>query len=501
MDHQIKGARGVKRLLLQGLFRILVVSPPGSGKTKLMIWFLYWLVDSGIPVLLIVPKGYILDQFLVDLDALGLEYGIIRSGCKENRGPLIQIGTYQTLIRRNLPPAKYVFIDEAHRTMCDSIQKIIDHYSNPRVLGFSGSPCRSDGRPLGGPDGFQAMFECSTVQELIDCGMLVKGEYYGADIYPDLSEVEKSGADYNQEQLSRKANTTQLNGEAVKLWLELAKGFQTIVFSVDIKHGYELEQKFNATGYSFCMIDYKTPKKKLDQILYKFRQKLITGIVNCGKLGEGLDISGIDCLVDCKPTLSPGNQIQKWGRPSRCEPGKDKWICIDIANNIETHSFSHTLREWNLEKKRKAKLEPIRRCPMCYRLAEGKTKVCFCGYEWKTETEGMKKRSIEVVEQRFKKVEEEDLIRKEIFSICLKVSMDLYRNIDFQQKAKQLTIIKLEGGLLTQREELAYSAIKNGVTDKQRGFLLGLGYSAIEINGISKKKAGYLISLKSKVRI
>jgi DNA repair protein RadD len=49
-----------------------------------------------------------------------------------------------------LPPADMVVIDEAHHVVADTYRKIIELYPDAILLGLTATPCRADGRGLGG---------------------------------------------------------------------------------------------------------------------------------------------------------------------------------------------------------------------------------------------------------------------------------------------------------------------------------------------------------------
>ena len=65
-----------------------------------------------------------------------------------------------------LPTADLLVIDEAHHTPASTYRKIIDAYPDAILLGLTATPCRGDGRGLGGI--FETIIECPQVAELIE---------------------------------------------------------------------------------------------------------------------------------------------------------------------------------------------------------------------------------------------------------------------------------------------------------------------------------------------
>ena len=72
-------------------------------------------------------------------------------------------------------------------------RKIIASYPDAVLLGLTATPCRGDGRGLGGI--FETMIECPQVPDLIKLGFLVPTRTY-APIDPDLRGVHTRHGDY-----------------------------------------------------------------------------------------------------------------------------------------------------------------------------------------------------------------------------------------------------------------------------------------------------------------
>ena len=68
--------------------------------------------------------------------------------------------------RMELPPADILIIDECHHCPAQTYRKIIDAYPQAVLIGLTATPCRGDGRGLGGI--FDVIVECPQVGELVD---------------------------------------------------------------------------------------------------------------------------------------------------------------------------------------------------------------------------------------------------------------------------------------------------------------------------------------------
>ena len=95
--------------------------------------------------------------------------------------------------KMDLPPADLLVIDECHHAPANTYRKIIAAYPDATLLGLTATPCRGDGRGLGGI--FDTLIECPQVAALIDQQYLVPTRVY-APVDPDLSGVQTQAGDY-----------------------------------------------------------------------------------------------------------------------------------------------------------------------------------------------------------------------------------------------------------------------------------------------------------------
>jgi len=144
-------------------------------------------------VLVLAHRREIITQTSRKLHDQGIENGIIAAGFMPHPLEAVQVASIQTLDRRairtgtvDLPPADLLVIDEAQHCPASTYRKIIDAYPDAELLGLTATPCRGDGRGLGGI--FETIVECPQVAQLIECGYLVKTRVY-APVDADLKGV------------------------------------------------------------------------------------------------------------------------------------------------------------------------------------------------------------------------------------------------------------------------------------------------------------------------
>jgi superfamily II DNA or RNA helicase len=193
----------------------------------------------------------LIEQCIADLALVGItNVGVLRAADKRtNPNATVQVASIQTLARRDKPPAGIVIVDEAHLSASDSYAThVFEAYPNAIILGFTATPTRFDGRPLGN------LYECleivCTYEGLIKDGFLVAPYCYSAPAELDLSSIKIVGGDYDEGQLSDIMRDASLVGNLLEHWLRLAHMYprdggvgivegprrRTFIFAVGIQH-------------------------------------------------------------------------------------------------------------------------------------------------------------------------------------------------------------------------------------------------------------------------
>lgn len=367
--------------------RLLLVAPTGAGKTSIASELIRSATSRGKRILFLAHRRELITQASKRLDSLAVDHGILMGNHWRDRPHLpVQVGSVQTVINRDLPwTPDIVVIDEAHRARGASYQNVIAQCGNPVVIGLTATPCRTDGRGLGG-DLFEAMVQCPQIADLIAGGYLVPPTTYGATEI-DLSGVSVRGGDYNAEELEATVNTAKLVGDVVAQWRKHAATRQTVVFAAGVKHSKALAQEFLDSGIRAEHLDGETPTAERDAILARLANRSTQVVVNCAVLTEGWDSPGVSCCVIARPTQSLSLYLQMAGRALRTAPGKSDCLILDHGNCWKIHGLVTDHRDWQLSsdrKPRKSKSLPqedmVRVCPDCFRVAGAADSTCPCGY-------------------------------------------------------------------------------------------------------------------------
>ena len=206
----------------EGKRRVIVVAPTGAGKTHIAAAVIKDAVSAGQRVLVLAHRREILLQTASKLAAHGVDHGLIQAGEAPRLGKAVQVASIPTLwswavrTRRIAPPpADLLVVDECYHAPARTWQKIIASYPGVPLIGLTATPCRADGRGLGGI--FDAIVECPQVAELIDQKYLGRTRTY-APVDPDLKGVQTRVGDYVETQLAERMDRTDLIGDIVSHW-------------------------------------------------------------------------------------------------------------------------------------------------------------------------------------------------------------------------------------------------------------------------------------------
>jgi hypothetical protein len=304
--------------------RIILVAPTGSGKTVIASAIIKDYVKRHKTVLVLCDRGEIVNQTVAKLREFGMWCGIIWAEAGrmdvQQLAP-VQVASIQTLharairsTRLELPQADLVVVDEAQHIKARTWQEIVNSYPNAILLGLTATPCRGDGRGLGGT--FQIMIQCPQVAELIKLGHLVPGRVY-APATPDLKGVKITAGDSNEKQLADRMDKSDLIADIVGSWSKYGKGRKTVCFATSVGHSLHLRDEFLHAGVRAEHIDGHTPKEERDSTLERLKTGEIDVVCNCMVLTEGWDQPEVSCCILARPTKHMGLFRQMTRHPPR----------------------------------------------------------------------------------------------------------------------------------------------------------------------------------------
>ncbi len=347
-EHNQKTYKNICRMYNEGIQRIAVVQPTGSGKSLLMGKLIEDNPDSKFFVLSTSHK--INDQFKEKLD----EEMLKRLECN---------------IYCNMPNMKkedmevlqpdYILLDEMHRALArewsKGIKVLLEMYPNAKVLGLSATPIRYlDKRRNVVKELFNDNLACdmNLSQAILD-GILPMARYvcgvysYEKDAESLNKKIERS---YNSEDEKKelfkqvkilKENLDKGNGVSDIFRKYIMTGNEKfVVFLKDTKHLRRMrpviKKWFNDAGFSSVRM-YEVHSKNIDKDkeFQAFKNDTEEGIKLClsvNMVAEGIhgDINGVIML---RETISPNLYFQMIGRAFACDKKIIPLIFDLVANS------------------------------------------------------------------------------------------------------------------------------------------------------------------------
>ena len=372
--YQIRALDGLRQELRAGRRRIVLVAPTGAGKTTIAAEMIRSAVLKGGSVLGIAHRVELITQLRERLSEHGVQSGIIMARNERIDQP-VMVASIQTLVRRELPPATVIIVDECHHARATTYGKILDAYPAAAVIGLTASPWRLDGKGLA--DVFEASVVAASPAELLELGFLCP--FYGyAYVAPDFGNVGTKAGDYDPAGLSLAYKQSTVLGDIVERWFQHANGQRTILFASSIDNSQEMIERFRDRGVRAEHIDYNTPAPLRRSMIERVRSGETTIISNVGLLGEGLDVPSLAVAILARPTKSLAVYLQQVGRILRPFPGKDRALILDHAGNMIRHGLPDQERDYSLtiSKQKKPSPAPVRQCPSCLCICAAGTEYC-----------------------------------------------------------------------------------------------------------------------------
>ncbi len=367
--YQISAIEQTRQIIASGSRRILINAPTGAGKTCLGAKILEGAYRKGSPTLFLAHRRELIEQSAAKIQDAGIEdYGIIMAGSgRNNAQALVQIASVQTLIRRELPPAKIIMIDEAHRAAAKSYRDIVANYPGAVVIGLSATPERQDGKGL--DDLFDDMVTVSTIPELIEQGYLMAPTCYVGRASLDLSNVPTRGGDYVEGALEKAMDKPTLIGDILSEWKRLGNGRPTAIFATGVEHSKHIAEAFWQAGIPAASVDGSMSVREREAIISDWKRGSLKVVSNCMVFTEGFDFPELEVCILARPTKSVGLYLQIVGRVMRTSPNKGRAIVLDHAGCVEMHGAPSIHREWSLhgekERKRMSRIPELAQCREC----------------------------------------------------------------------------------------------------------------------------------------
>lgn len=319
--------------MLTGHRRIIVQSPPRTGKTVVMSEIARRATVKNRRVLFLIHRKEVLEQANATFKEQGVDFDLLTSGM------------VQTLTRRvdKLDAPHLILVDEAHHVLSKSYRRILDKFKDAYVLLFTATPVR-----LGREQLDQVADDIvlgKSIKELTAAGFLAPFRYYQPPAGFNQSELKLSSTgDYTNKSITS-ALQSCLYGDLVSHYKRLAAGKQAVCYCHSIDAAKHAAAEFNKNGIAAAEVDGTTPRSERDELVKKFRDGAIKVMVNVNLFTEGVDLPDVDAVILARPTSSLSLYLQFAMRCLNPRAGKVA-VIIDHANNVEKFGYPDSERNW-----------------------------------------------------------------------------------------------------------------------------------------------------------
>lgn len=373
---------------------VMIVSPPGSGKSVVISEIVRLATLKGGRVLFLVHRKELIDQIAnsfkfhnVDMDKVDL-LTVVKA---RNR--------LKILSKPNL-----IVTDEGHHGKAKTYQDIYDFYADVPRLGFTATPWRMSGD--GFTETYDVMVEGHTVDWLIKHNRLADYRYYSI-LSIDLSKLKVKNGDYSTQSIDE-AFGRGIFGDIVNEYINRANGQKAILYAHSIDASKKFAEELKEAGIAAVHVDSKTNKVLREQIMNDFREGKIQIICNVDLISEGFDVPDCSVTILCRPTKSLVLFLQQSMRSMRYKENKTA-IILDHVGNWNIHGLPDTEHDWEKyfkggwKKKGQKNTVQAKQCPQCSAMWPLNQRECdLCGYDFGRAEEHEKQRieaELELIKQ------------------------------------------------------------------------------------------------------
>lgn len=358
--HALERAREHYR---QGHKRGVIVAPTGSGKSVLFGAAARGRVDRGGRVLIVVHRRELLTQAVGHLRRAGLSSvrTIVGGQALGDPDAPVTVAAVQSLTatrwRDRLPRADLVIWDETHHIKARSFLSVYQAYPEAHHLGFTATPERADGSPLG--DVYDFMVVVASVAELTDQGYLAPCEVIGPA-----------------------ASKTALAEDAAVAYMDHGRPRRAIVFCSNVTHSRETTAALLNLGVRAAHVDGTMPTRERDQLLARFGSGDLDVITNANLISEGFDVPACKCVVIARGCDSVAMFMQICGRAMRPDGSNQSALVIDLRGAVHKHGMPDAERTYSLDGEaiRTQDVEPVKQCKRCGACFRPAVKCPRCGH-------------------------------------------------------------------------------------------------------------------------
>lgn len=372
-DYQRRAIEQMRAHVLAGKRAPLLLSPTGTGKSRMLAEVAYLHAEQGGKPLWVAPRKELLDQARATLRARGLELAWVRSN--------------QELARKGaeIPPCTLIIADEGHHLAADTWGELRTARPDAIFVGASATPERGDGRGLGHI--FDCLVEAISIRDAVAQGYLARPEVLRPERLLDPNELAQHPVD---------------------AYCEHAAGTSAVVFASSVQQALQYACAFRDRGVTAAPVWGDMPVRAREEAFASFASGETKVLTNAALAVEGVDIPRVETVILARRFGTAGGMLQAVGRGLRPFPGKSRCLVLDLVGL--THEFGEPddERTWHLEGKAARRAGDdidVRFCPCCGSPVVGK-ECEVCGHAGEMRHRPPKVLGLPI--QRFARIRQDD---------------------------------------------------------------------------------------------
>lgn len=325
----------------KGNKKTLLVLPTGCGKTIVFAKVTEDCVRSGDRVLIIAHRAELLEQAS---DKINKATGLVSAIEKAEQSCLgswyrVVVGSVQTLTREKRLQQfdedyfDTIIVDEAHHSISDSYQNVLQYFNEAKVLGVTATPDRGDMKNLG--QYFDSLAYEYTLPKAIKDGYLVKITAQTIPLKLDLSGVGMQSGDFKASDLGSVLDPYLY--QIAKEMTNYCKERKIVVFLPLVKTSQKFRDVLNEVGFKAAEVNGNSDDRA--EVLKDFEDGKYNVLCNSMLLTEGWDCPSVDCVIVLRPTKVRSLYCQMVGRGTRLCEGKEELLLLDFLWHTERHEL------------------------------------------------------------------------------------------------------------------------------------------------------------------
>ena len=347
-EYQVEAVEAIEDHWADGLQRVGVVLPTGSGKSTVIGETARRAYRRDTPVVALAHRGELLDQMRRDLLAVDptipeRHIGIVRADVDQHDRPIV-FATLQTLAtaRRRQPLGRrgVILVDECHHLAAEGFHTTFTElggYDDALMAGFTATMYRQDdGGRIGLGDVIQKVVYEKDIRWAIKKGFLVQPHGLTVRIkgLDKLDDVRTVAGDFHNAELAEVMEAaTQYVVDAIHLH---AADRQPIIFAASVDAAHTIADALTESGYPAICVTGSTSYTDRQPLYTAYRQGEAKALVTVQVLTEGADFPMCDAVVLARPTKSRNLYSQMIGRALRLHPGKTDALVLDLAGSARS---------------------------------------------------------------------------------------------------------------------------------------------------------------------